>query len=118
MIDFRKRRFETKKALVRKVTPRRNFERLLVYSNRPKLRLETSLKRLETVKRNCSGKKAKRAEDEMERSLARELLPALRETVEWMYNCMASNRKSEGRKEKDAKKTRNIRVNVTAVKNY
>jgi HEPN domain-containing protein len=81
LIDFRRKRFEDKKALARKITLERSFERLLVYSNRPRLKLETSLRKLEYISRQYNNKKNKRIEDQVEKSLAKELLPALEETV-------------------------------------
>lgn len=129
LIDFQKKRYKNKVETARKLTPQRSFERLLVYSNKPKLNLETSLRRLEMIKtdgiekcnektKSCSRKKesvnksknfieknkedakgtnkrpieskkyhkkplkkVSRLEDQIEESLARELLPALEETV-------------------------------------
>jgi len=85
LIDFRKKRFEDKMALARKITPERSFERLLVYSNKPKFKLETSLRKLEYMSKQSNDKKNIRVEDQVEKSLAKELLPALEETAEWMY---------------------------------
>jgi len=50
LINFQKKRFKDKVETARKLTPQRSFERLLVYSNKPKFSLETSLKRLEMIK--------------------------------------------------------------------
>ena len=84
LINFRKKRYESKKDLARKIIPDRSFERLLIYSNSPKLNLETSLKKLKFIQGNQSGRKSKRIEDKLENSLAKELLPALEETVDQM----------------------------------
>lgn len=140
LIDFQKRRYKNKVETARKATPQRSFERLLVYSNKPKFNLETSLKRLDMIKnegiervnakcRNKSKDKSfsrenanksknfveknkedirgaskrsngnivnkkyhkktirkQRIEDQVEAELAKELLPALEETMGKMYS--------------------------------
>eukprot|EP00826_Nyctotherus_ovalis_P024896 TRINITY_DN1920_c0_g1_i19.p1 TRINITY_DN1920_c0_g1~~TRINITY_DN1920_c0_g1_i19.p1 ORF type:complete len:148 (+),score=16.52 TRINITY_DN1920_c0_g1_i19:926-1369(+) len=122
LIDFRKRRYEDKRATARKITPERSFERLLVYSRRPEFRLETSLRRLERISKECNGKKSKNVEAQVEKSLARELLPALEETVEWMYGLMLyfyrKGQVDAPSKEKLVRKTRNIRINITAINHF
>eukprot|EP00826_Nyctotherus_ovalis_P003455 TRINITY_DN10704_c0_g1_i1.p1 TRINITY_DN10704_c0_g1~~TRINITY_DN10704_c0_g1_i1.p1 ORF type:complete len:150 (+),score=55.22 TRINITY_DN10704_c0_g1_i1:445-894(+) len=140
LIDFQKKRYKNKVETARKLTPQRSFERLLVYSNKPKFNLETSLKRLDMIKnqgiervnarcRNRSKDKSfsrenanrsknfieknkedirgankrsngntnnkkyykktvrkERIEDQVETELAKELLPALEETMAKMYS--------------------------------
>ena len=85
LIDFQKKRFKNKTELAKKLTPQRSFERLLVYCNKPKFNLETSLKQLEKInneesqsnvrKRSLSGKrkssKKETLENQVEKSLAK-----------------------------------------------
>lgn len=85
LIDFKNKRYESKRELAKKIVPDRSFERLLVYSNKPKLSLETSLKKLKSITRNSDKKKYKTTNSLLEQSLAKELLPALEETLEGMY---------------------------------
>eukprot|EP00826_Nyctotherus_ovalis_P042192 TRINITY_DN4313_c0_g1_i10.p2 TRINITY_DN4313_c0_g1~~TRINITY_DN4313_c0_g1_i10.p2 ORF type:complete len:117 (-),score=34.52 TRINITY_DN4313_c0_g1_i10:247-597(-) len=86
LIDFRKRRSATKKVLAQRLTPQRSFERLIVYSNNPKVNFETSMKKLEEVK----DREIRRKEGndyvikQMEKDLANDLLPILHEKVEGM----------------------------------
>ncbi len=88
LIKFQNKRLSEKQEIARWASPHGGFDRMLVYSNRPKVNFETCLGRLEAIEgaEEASGvgeieRDYGNTKESIEKSLAAELLPILKEKM-------------------------------------
>ncbi len=87
LINFQEKRLSDKKEIARRLSPHKSFEKVFVYSNNPKISFETCMKSLENAKYGGGNEQLQKEEvkAKIEKSLAEELLPVLKEKMAKMY---------------------------------
>jgi len=86
LIKFQEKRLADKKEIAKR-SHNRSFDNFLVYSNKPKINFKTSIQKLEELKNTekSESKKEDIIKNEIEKNLAVELLPILKEKMLKMY---------------------------------
>ena len=115
LIDFQKKRNEMQREIAKELKSHRSFERLLVYSNNPKFNLETSLKKLEIINTEDNKNGTLKLEGKVEKSLAKELLPSLKEAIE-MMNEKSDVNMNKRRNSRKRSSSRNSKIETKTIR--